>query len=238
VTGAASGIGGATAVALAELGHPVVLVDQALDRLATVAGTIDGPSISVGADLASEEAPAAVLDQAVAAFGTPRVLVNAAGILVRRSFLDHDAESWDRTLAVDLDAPFWLSCAFVRRLLATDASGSIVNVASIESIYPLPGHAAYSAAKGALLMLTKAMAVDLAKSKIRVNAVCPGVIATRMNADLRADFRRSQTLAEEIPLGRFGEPVEVAAAISFLASDRASYVTGTYLLVDGGWSAH
>jgi NAD(P)-dependent dehydrogenase (short-subunit alcohol dehydrogenase family) len=195
-------------------------------------------SIAITVDLSVPEAAERILQEATTALGAPSVLVNAAGILIRSAVLDHDADSWDATLAVNLHAPFWISAHLVKRLIATGTSGSIVNVASIEALYPLSGHAAYSASKGAILLLTKAMAIDLAPLNIRVNAVCPGVIATRMNEDLRADPLRSAQLLQQVPMSRFGDPDEVARAIAFLVSDEASYVTGTYLLVDGGWAAH
>jgi len=179
-----------------------------------------------------------LVEQAEQQFGRLDVLVNAAGILRRTGILEHSLKDWNDTLGVNLDGAFWLCQAFTRRLLAAGRTGAIVNIASIEALYPLTNHVAYSASKGALLMLTKAMALDLAPHGIRVNAVGPGAIATNMNADLRADRVRSGALLDGIPMGRFGEPPEVAEVVAFLASDQSSYMTGAFVLVDGGWAVH
>jgi NAD(P)-dependent dehydrogenase (short-subunit alcohol dehydrogenase family) len=176
------------------------------------------------------------VDECGARLGDPTALVNAAGVLLRAGMLDHTRELWQRTLATNLDGPFWLSQAFTRRLLAASRPGTIVNVASIEALYPLQGHLAYSTSKGALVMLTRAMALELAPHGVRVNAVCPGVIETPMNAEVRRDPERSRSLRDLIPMGRFGSAEEVAELVEFLVSERSSYLTGAVVPVDGGWS--
>lgn len=178
-------------------------------------------------DVASEEALAAV--------GAFDVLVNAAGILLRHDLLDHPLAEWQRTLEVNLKAPLRLSREFARAHIEEGTPGAIVNVASIESFVALPGHAAYTTSKSALLMLTRAFALELAPHAIRVNAVAPGVTKTSMNAVIRADPEHAAALSQAIPLKRFATPAEQAAAICFLASPEASYVTGATLRVDGGW---
>jgi NAD(P)-dependent dehydrogenase (short-subunit alcohol dehydrogenase family) len=194
--------------------------------------------LNLVADVSNRAQVMGVIPEALQRFGRVDVLVNAAGILLRESMLSHRPESWATTLGVNLDGPFWLSQAFVREKLRSATGGSIVNVCSAEALYPRPGHIAYSTSKGALLMLTRAMALELAPHGIRVNAVGPGVIETPMNADVRSDDAASSELRERIPLGRFGKPAEVADVIEFLASERAAYVTGAFLLIDGGWTVH
>jgi NAD(P)-dependent dehydrogenase (short-subunit alcohol dehydrogenase family) len=237
VSGAASGMGRATVRRLAAT-HTIVGIDREPIGLEDALAGIDPPGHAFLVDVGDRRAVMSFVDETVQRFGVPKVLVNAAGILLRSSALEHTREAWEATFRVNLDGAFWLAQAFTRAALAAGARGSIVNITSIEALYPLTNHIAYSSSKGALLMLTKAMAIELAPRGIRVNAIGPGVIATAMNADLRADSQRSAALLAQIPFGRFGEPDEVAEAVAFLASDRASYITGSLLLVDGGWAAH
>jgi NAD(P)-dependent dehydrogenase (short-subunit alcohol dehydrogenase family) len=226
VTGAASGIGRAVARRLASEGAEVVGLDISRDGLQETFASLPG-SRQLAVDATSDEALAAV--------GDCEVLVNAAGILERHDLLTHPLEAWRRTLEVNLKAPLRLSREFARARIAAAAPGAIVNVASVESFVALPGHAAYTTSKSALLMLTRAFALELAPHGIRVNAVAPGVTKTGMNAAVRADPERAAALTAAIPLGRFATPEEQAAAICFLASAEAGYVTGATLGVDGGW---
>ncbi|HEV3070119.1 MAG TPA: glucose 1-dehydrogenase [Solirubrobacteraceae bacterium] len=228
ITGAASGIGRAVARRLAAEGAEVVGLDTSRDGLEETFDSIPGAHL-LAVDVNSEEALAAV--------GGSDVLVNAAGILLRHGFLEHPLDEWQRTLDVNYRAPLRLSREFARAHIETGTPGAIVNVGSIESFIALPGHAAYTTSKSALLMLTRAFALELAPHGIRVNAVAPGVTKTGMNAAIRADPERAAALTEAIPLGRFSTPEEQAAAICFLASSEASYVTGATLRVDGGWLA-
>jgi len=226
VTGAAAGIGRAVARQLAREGAQVVGLDISGDGLQETCASIPG-SHQLAVDVNSDEALAAV--------GDCEVLINAAGILLRHDLREHPLSQWQRTLEVNLKAPLRLSREFARAHITAGTSGAIVNVASIESFIALPGHAAYTASKSGLLMLTRAFALELAPHGIRVNAVAPGVTKTGMNAAIRADPERTAALTEAIPLQRFATPEEQAAAICFLASPEASYVTGATLRVDGGW---
>jgi glucose 1-dehydrogenase len=238
VSGAGSGIGRAVALRLAAKGYRLVLIDIVGSALSTLQSALPEPALLCAADVSSRAEMFRLVEQADRQFGRLDALVNAAGILRRAGILEHGLKDWNDTLGANLDGAFWLCQAFTRSLLAVGRTGVIVNIASIEALYPLTNHVAYSASKGALLMLTKAMALDLAPHGIRVNAVGPGAIATNMNADLRADPVRSEALLAEIPMGRFGEPREVAEVVAFLASDQSSYMTGAFILVDGGWAVH
>jgi 2-deoxy-D-gluconate 3-dehydrogenase len=229
VTGAGSGIGAAVARRLVADGIRVIAVDR--DELLLRGMFRDQPGVDCvigdvrGDDIAS--LPSRMPDA--------DVLVNAAGVLRRASVLDHTMHDWSETLDINVRAAFRLSRNFAASRLALGLGGSIVNVCSIESFTAAPAHAAYTVSKTALAMLTKAMALELASHGVRVNAIAPGVTETGMNEDLRADRDRSARLRSAVPMGRFAAPEEQAAAVSFLVSDDASYITGAILAVDGGW---
>lgn len=229
ITGAASGIGASTCRRFLDEGADVVAVDRLPITPSTFEGA-DALAASIQLDLA-RLVPDDVFDRA----GDVDVLVNAAGVLHRHVVEDHPLEPWDHTLRVNVVAPFRLSSLFVQQLMARGTGGAIVNVCSIESFIAIPGHAAYTASKSAVLMMTRAFALELADKGIRVNGIAPGVTETGMNEVLRKDPERSAQLVERIPMRRFGKPADQAAAIAFLASDDAAYITGAVVPVDGGW---
>jgi len=232
ITGAGSGIGRATARRLCEEGADVLGLDISTQGLEeTFDGHPEGHWLAL--DLARPESV-----QAIATLAGADALVNAAGILRRHPILEHPLDEWEQTMAVNLVAPYRLCRAFARgHVEHPRAGGAIVNVCSIESFTGAPGHAAYTASKGGMLMLTKAFALELAARGIRVNGIAPGITATGMNESLRADPVRSAQLLQAIPMQRFGHPQDQAAAICFLLSDEAAYITGAVLAVDGGWLA-
>jgi 2-dehydro-3-deoxy-D-gluconate 5-dehydrogenase len=243
VTGAASGIGRAVARRLAAEGAIVTGLDLDAAGLeetfasipgahAVVADVAGAGGVRDGGGVGAEDGGG---EDALALAAKTDVLVNAAGVLERHDFLEHPLQAWQRTLAVNLLAPRRLSRAFARARIEAGSAGAIVNVCSIESFVALPGHAAYTASKSALLLLTRAFALELAPHGVCVNAVAPGVTATSMNAALRADSARADALLARVPLGRFATPEEQAAGICFLASPEASYITGATLPIDGGW---
>ena len=229
VTGAGSGIGAAVVGRLAAGGARVIAVDRDEARLCDLYQRQTQVETVVG-DVRDDEIASLPLR-------TPEadVLVNAAGVLRRAPILDHTMGDWTDTMDINVRAAFRLSRNFASRRVSLGRGGSIVNVCSIESFTAAPAHAAYTVSKTALAMLTKAMALELASHGVRVNAIAPGVTETRMNEDLRADQDRSDRLLASVPMRRFATPEEQAAAVAFLLSDDASYITGAILAVDGGW---
>lgn len=229
VTGAGSGIGKAVCQRLLAEGAFVVAVDR-IDVNAADFGEDPSRVTTVVADLA-----APIPDDFVDRLGAIDVLVNAAGVLHRSPIAEHSLEQWQSTITVNIEAPYRLCSLFVRQRLRLAAPGAIVNVCSIESFTAAPHHIAYTASKTAVLMMTRAFSAELAQHGVRVNGIAPGVTETGMNQALRSDPTIAQALTSRIPMRRFGLPHEQAAAVAFLASDEAAYITGAVLPVDGGW---
>ncbi len=239
VTGASSGIGAATAIAFAEAGWEVMAAGRDEGRLEEVADVSDSISIWSGELSESDECNELVADT-IDEFGHLDCLVNSAGVIVRANVADTSDDDWRFTMGINLDIPFYLSRAALPHLL--QSTGSIVNIASDWGLKGGEKAAAYCASKGAIVLLTKAMALDHARDGLRVNAVCPGDIDTPMLAveaeenEIDLDEYLAQA-AEESPNGRIGTPEEVAALVLFLASDSATHITGTAIPIDGGGSA-
>lgn len=238
VTGAARGIGAACARAFAEHGARVVLADVMAEQVEAAAGEIAEESgaatLSVRADVSREEDCAALLDACVDRFGHCDILLNNAGIIAPGSILDGTIEDFDRVLAVNLRGPFLLSRLVARHMVEGGIKGTIINMSSTNSVVAIPDQLPYAVSKGGIQQLTRVMAMALAPHDIRVNAIGPGTILTDMARVVMADEAARRTIMSRTPLGRPGEPSEVATVAVFLASDYASYLTGDTIFPDGG----
>lgn len=234
VTGAARGIGQAIAVRLAAEGADVALCDVQTDWLEETAGKVAAlgrRAERFAADVSQPAQVQAAVDGAVAAFGRIDVLVNNAGI-TRDGYLVRMSEAdWDAVLNVNLKGAFLFTKAVAKQMMR-QRSGAIVNIASIIGLIGNAGQCNYAASKAGLIALTKSTAKELASRNIRANAVAPGFIRTKMTEQLPEDLQKK--MLEAIPLGRFGEPEDVANVVLFLASDASAYVTGQVVTVCGG----
>ena len=238
VTGAASGMGAATAREFSAAGAKVVIVDRNAELAAQVATEIacDPPLIG---DISDSDFCAQAVATAVERYGRLDVLVNAAGIIVRADGLDTTDEQWQRVMNVNVNGVFFMSRAAVG-VMKGQGSGSIVNFGSIWGEVGAAGVLAYCASKGAVHQITRAMALDHVKDGIRINAVCPGEVNTPMLSSERSGPvtpEMMQALADSVPMGRLAEPIEIARVVLFLSSDAASYMTGAMINVDAGFTA-
>ncbi len=233
ITGGGSGIGEGIARAMAENGARVIIADVNAEAAARVATEIGNDTAYHVLDVSDR----AACDALARKIGPISILVNNAGI-IRRGKLEADTArtDWDATMAVNLDGPYNMVTAFLDQLKAT--KGSVINIGSIQSFVALPNSAAYTTSKGGIRALTKALAIELSPQGVRVNAIGPGMIATPLNAAARQNPDYMANFAQRIPLGRLGEPADIAGPAVFLASDLARYITGVTLPVDGGFLAY
>ena len=241
VTGAASGIGRWTAEVFAAAGARVMLADVAEEAGSAAASSIrasGGEATFVRADVTQADDVESMVAAALEAFGSLDILVNSAGVLLSEdaSVTATDDATWDRTMAINLRGVFRCCRAAIPAMLRS-RGGSIVNVASFVAMMgAATPQIAYTASKGGVLAMTREIAVEFARSGIRANAICPGPIETPLLDGFLPPEERERRF-EHIPMGRFGQPEEVAKVALFLASDDASYVTGAAILVDGGITA-
>ena len=231
VTGAARGLGRAMAEALAEAGADVAAVDvEPLDGIGSATRELDLRALT-------PDAAAELVAWARSELGDLSVLVNNAGMIRRAPAAETTAEDWHEVIALNLTAPFFLSQAFALALLQEEARGSIVNVVSMNSFHGGMQVPAYTASKHGLLGITRALANEWTGRGIRVNGIAPGWMATELTAALREDPARDEALLARLPIGRWGEPADLAGAVVYLASDASSYVSGSFIAVDGGYLA-
>lgn len=234
ITGGASGIGAATAKLFVSEGAKVVIVDLNEEKgkaFEKELKALNREALFVKANITSEEDVANIFKQTVEAFGRVDVVFNNAGIGRVHSSHDLEYSEWRNTVNVDLDGVFLVAREAIREMLKT-GGGTIVNTASMFGLVGSSGSAAYNAAKGGVINLTRSLAVEYAEQNIRVNALCPGFIDTPIIPE-----ESKQALAEATPMKRLGQAEEMATAVLFLASDDSSFMTGNYLTVDGGYTS-
>ena len=250
VTGSSGGIGQAIAVRLAEEGARVVInyrsnpegaeeTDRLVEATAGECLLADGycdndRGYAVGADMGMVEDAQRLVQAGIEHYGKLDILVNNAGIEKHAPFWEVTEKAYNAVLNVNLKGPFFATQALVKHLMETKRPGRIINISSVHEDLPFPNFAAYCASKGGLKMLTRNLSVELAPHGITINNVAPGAIETPINTDLLNNKEKLNALLKNIPLGRLGQPEDVSSMVAFLASDEASYVTGTTFFVDGG----
>jgi glucose 1-dehydrogenase len=240
VVGAGGGIGGAGAEALGREGASVFCADldgAAADATAARIRAAGARAVASVLDVCDRVAVDAAVAAVVREFGRLDIVLESAGISHRLNFLDVDAETWDRIIAVNLTGMFQVGQAAARQMVQQGGGGSIINVTSQLAEVARPERAAYVASKGGARSLTQAMAVDLAVHGIRVNAIAPGPTLTGLTRASYADPEARRAAEAVIPLGRLGQPDDLAGAVLFLASDESRWITGSTVTVDGGYLA-
>ena len=231
VTGAAQGIGKACAEALAEDGYHVVLADVQ-ESVKDAAAALGGPGLIC--DMADPAAITAMFDHIEGEIGPVAALVNNAGVAMPGDFLDYDLEAFERVININLRGVFVALQRAGRTMVDRGMKGAIVNMSSINALVAIPSIPAYCASKGGVMQLTKSASLALAQHGVRVNAVGPGSIDTEMMAGVNADPGAMKMVMSRTPMLRVGTPQEIANVVAFLCSDKASYITGETIYVDGG----
>jgi NAD(P)-dependent dehydrogenase (short-subunit alcohol dehydrogenase family) len=239
ITGASKGLGKAMALALAAAGANIALVsrDQKLLDEAAIAIRALGSEAEVFPADVSEEAQVLALEKAVTArFGKLHVLINNAGINLRKPLTDFTLEEWNRVQTTNVTSAFLMCRSFVPHMKG-QGYGRILNLTSIMSHVSLPGRTAYSTSKTALLGFTKALALELVPDKITVNGISPGPCSTEINKPLMENAELTQWFLARVPMGRWGRPEEIGQLAVYLCSEAAGFITGTDIVIDGGWTA-
>lgn len=238
VTGAGRGIGKAIALKLAESGADIIInysrsESEALEVAAEIE-KLGRRCATIQADISKVAECARLIAESTSRLGRLDILVNNAGVSLDAPFMDVTEEDYDKVLDINLKGTFFCSQAFAKYCKAAKIPGKIINVSSVHEEIPFPGHAAYCASKGAIRMLTRNLSIELAEFDITINSVAPGAIDTDINRSLDRDPEKKKALLAQIPLRRLGSPQEIGSVATFLASESASYVTGSTYFVDGG----
>jgi len=234
ITGGAQGIGYACAEAIAEDGARIVVADRNADGIAAAAEKLGDDAVSMVCDMGDPAQITGLFDKIEKDVGTVSILVNNAGIALPGDFLETSLEQFQQVINVNLTGSFLALQRAAKSMVASGIEGAIVNMSSVNAQVAIPSIAAYCASKGGIMQLTKAAALALAPHNIRVNAVGPGSIDTDMMAVVNADPAAMQMVMSRTPLKRIGSPREIGDVVAFLASEKASYITGETIYVDGG----
>ncbi|HLI91743.1 MAG TPA: glucose 1-dehydrogenase [Ktedonobacteraceae bacterium] len=239
VTGGSQGLGQVMAQALAEAGASVVVTsreqEKARQSAEVIASATGRRALGLALEVTSAQQVEAVAQAVMREFGRIDILVNNAGINIRKPVEDFDEASWDLVQQTNLKGPFLCTRAIVP-IMKRQRSGRIINVASMMGITALAERGAYCSSKGGVIMFTKVMALELAPYNITVNALCPGPFATALNTPVLNNPQANQFFIDHLPLKRWGRPEELRGVIVFMASDASSFMTGSALVVDGGWT--
>ncbi len=236
ITGGSKGLGEAMAIALAKEGANLALVSRDRAKLESVAAKITGKAQVFVADVSREEEVERLRREVSAAFPRIDILINNAGINIRKNLVDFTLEEWESVQRTNVTAVFLMCRAFVPTMKGA-GYGRILNMTSIMSHVSMPQRTAYSTSKAALLGLTKALALELAPDAITVNGISPGPFATEMNLPLTQNEEVNRQFVSRIPLGRWGKVEEIGQLAVYLCSEDAGFITGTDILIDGGWCA-
>ena len=242
VTGASQGLGAEIAVELARSGCDVAVSSRRVERLSDTLGRIEqagGRAVPVELDVRSAQSMSRAMAEATGALGALDTLVNNAAVTLRATALDMTRPEWDELMSVNLKGVFFMSQAMGRHLLDRQRAGCIVSLASAHGLLGYARRSAYGIAKAGIIQMTRQLAVEWAGHGIRVNAVAPGTVDTPSRADyFEANPAAKKAMTGRIPFGRFAQPGEVAAAVRYLASPEAAYITGQTLVLDGGLTAY
>jgi NAD(P)-dependent dehydrogenase (short-subunit alcohol dehydrogenase family) len=244
VTGAAGGLGSAEASLLAKEGAKVILTDiddAAIEKVAEAINSRGGKALFIKHDVTSEKEWSKVIGRTLDDFGRLDVLVNNAGVIIYKKIEDTSLVEWRWLMGVNLDGVF-LGTRFAIETMKKSGGGSIINISSVAGLIGNPDASAYHASKGGVRLFTKAAAMECSKAgygyNIRVNSIYPGVINTAMADALKQDENKYNTALSWHPMGHFGEPEDVAYGVLYLASDESKFLTGSELVIDGGWTSH